>query len=629
MKTSKHSSNSFSMFLKTSLVLLVFKVNTIKDNPELVTAATVDDVLSQLSTLTDQQEQSTYSGELEVVTSTLEVIATIDYTNITLTETQNTAFLETTSNLLDPKNAESWQAIDEQSFKPGESSGASKVLDVVSYYTDAISKSLDESELNRTINVSNIVLQVRKLNNSKDIVFPSTDEFENISAALDLSQASLKGSTKYSAVVYKNLTGVLSTNASFGSQELELGSSVMSVKLNQWKNVTGFKITVTFQHFQTRQLLATCSYRNESRSVWERDGCRVMHSNSSETICECDHLTNFAILMSPWTENNVDTEAIRILSIAGCSVSMLCLVVTVLTHLFYWRYVKSDRVKILMNLCIALLVSYGVFLGGVDRTSNQDVCTTIAVLLQYIYLVVFFLMLAEGIEISVVVLYVFTTKSRLKWILPSAWLFPALIVGISLAATQTKGYGNEKSCWLSIDDGVIWAFVGPALLIILVNFILIVLVMKAIFKTKNLSQKSNKERTIAGVRCLCVLLPLVGCTWVIGIFYVNEDMAWIQYVFAICNGLQGMAIFIFHCALNTQIRNAFNRKQKYSQSASTTRSTSNPLLIPRAKPNLSSTDLYLSTSYGESIHQRRRRNEDRRNDNLEMKQYSYTLDYFD
>ena len=51
----------------------------------------------------------------------------------------------------------------------------------------------------------------------------------------------------------------------------------------------------------------------------------------------------------------------------------------------------------------------------------QALCTAMAVLLQYIYLVVFFLMLAEGIEIGITVLYVFVTKSRLKWILPAAW----------------------------------------------------------------------------------------------------------------------------------------------------------------------------------------------------------------
>ena len=39
--------------------------------------------------------------------------------------------------------------------------------------------------------------------------------------------------------------------------------------------------------------------------------------------------------------------------------------------LFYCRYLKSDRVVILINLCLALTVSYIIFLSGVDRTENK------------------------------------------------------------------------------------------------------------------------------------------------------------------------------------------------------------------------------------------------------------------
>jgi len=45
---------------------------------------------------------------------------------------------------------------------------------------------------------------------------------------------------------------------------------------------------------------------------------------------------------------------------------------------------------------------------------------------------------------------------------------PVILVGIS-AAIRPGGYGNEKNCWISTEDGLIWAFVGPVLLIILVK----------------------------------------------------------------------------------------------------------------------------------------------------------------
>jgi hypothetical protein len=46
---------------------------------------------------------------------------------------------------------------------------------------------------------------------------------------------------------------------------------------------------------------------------------------------------------------------------------------------------------------------------------------------------------------------------------------PLLIVVVSLGATQGEGYGTESSCWLSVENKVIWAFVGPAFLVILVG----------------------------------------------------------------------------------------------------------------------------------------------------------------
>jgi len=55
----------------------------------------------------------------------------------------------------------------------------------------------------------------------------------------------------------------------------------------------------------------------------------------------------------------------------------------------------------------------------------------------------------------------------------------------------------------------------------------------------------DKENTIVhrtSLRSLCVLVPLMGVSWVLGIFYVSEDLFFIQYFFAICNGLQVIVV---------------------------------------------------------------------------------------
>ena len=42
-------------------------------------------------------------------------------------------------------------------------------------------------------------------------------------------------------------------------------------------------------------------------------------------------------------------------------------------------------------------------------------------------------------------------------------------MAISLGATQADGYGSSENCWLDVPSGLIWAFIAPAILIILVS----------------------------------------------------------------------------------------------------------------------------------------------------------------
>ncbi|XP_053392668.1 sushi, von Willebrand factor type A, EGF and pentraxin domain-containing protein 1-like isoform X2 [Mercenaria mercenaria] len=580
------------------------QIEAIKENPseEVVTEA-----LDKLNNVTKptEVEGGIYSGEIEKVTSILDNIAAISLST-EVTNSQAEAFLSTTSNLLDTSNTESWKTLSQEAEggakETHKTDGAAKILDVVSRYSDAVTASLKNSsnQTTTTVAVKNLVLHVTKIDDkSNGVTFPSKSESKiyNMTSSFHVPKQSLKGVKHVSSVLYKNLTGILpSRTISDGQEEkdnkLKINSAVVSVKIQNWEqNKDTFHINLTLGHFQGKFNNPLCNFWNESETAWDRKGCNFTPSSSSETVCECNHLTNFAILMSPWEEENVDTKAIDIISTVGCSISLAALLITIIAHIALWRYVKSDRVVILIHLSISLVISYAIFLGGVDRTENKDACTAVAVLLQYIYLVVFFLMLAEGIEISVTVLYVFTTASRLKWLLPAAWLIPAVIVGISLGATQLQGYGNEQFCWLSVEGGLIWAFVAPALTIIVVNFVLLILILRAAFGASTLAQKSKTEKTKAGVKCLCVLLPLMGCTWVIGIFYVNKDMAWIQYVFAVCNSLQGLVIFLFHCALNKQIRLAIERRrQKYASSMLSTVSSTKRFSMPRASTTSSVSD---------------------------------------
>ena len=42
--------------------------------------------------------------------------------------------------------------------------------------------------------------------------------------------------------------------------------------------------------------------RNGGHGHWSTDGCNLKSGNQTHSICECTHMTNFAILMSPYVE---------------------------------------------------------------------------------------------------------------------------------------------------------------------------------------------------------------------------------------------------------------------------------------------------------------------------------------
>ncbi|XP_052282056.1 adhesion G protein-coupled receptor L1-like [Dreissena polymorpha] len=445
-----------------------------------------------------------------------------------------------------------------------------KVLNVVDKYTDVLKNTLgNNSESSKTISSDNMVVHVSMVNTTSDeLKFPDKPPLR-IKSSVILPKASVTGSKTIAAVVYRNLSGIISSKLKNVSNST-INSEVVTVTLDKWENTTNFVIDITMEYAQNLNSAPICSFWNASIFSWDTTGCRVMSSNHLSATCRCTHLTNFAILMSPFIQSSANSKDLDIISIVGCSISLAGLTLTITFHIVLWKFVSKRRVVVLLNLSVALIIAYVMFIGGIDRTENKIVCTTLASLLHYIYLVVFSLMLVEGIDVAVSILIVFKTQSKLKWMLTAAWVVPAVIVGITLGVTKTKGYGNEISCWLTIKGGVIWAFVGPALLVVLVNFIILVIVIRTILGSYTMAKKSTVERSKSAVWCLLALLPLMGLTWVLGVFYLDESFAWVQYVFAVCNSLQGLVIFMFHCAFNKTLWKAYKTKKQKSSYATST-----------------------------------------------------------
>ncbi|VTJ53868.1 Hypothetical predicted protein [Marmota monax] len=102
----------------------------------------------------------------------------------------------------------------------------------------------------------------------------------------------------------------------------------------------------------------------------------------------------------------------------------------------------------------------------------QVLCAVIAGALHYLYLAAFTWMLLEGLFLfltarNLTVVNYSSVNKLMKWLrFPVGYGVPAVIVAIS-AASRPHLYGTPARCWLRLDQGFIWGFLGPVCAIIL------------------------------------------------------------------------------------------------------------------------------------------------------------------
>ncbi|XP_049601406.1 adhesion G protein-coupled receptor E5 isoform X2 [Syngnathus scovelli] len=313
-------------------------------------------------------------------------------------------------------------------------------------------------------------------------------------------------------------------------------------------------VMLTFSHLtQVNGYRHECVFWNTSQGSWSTDGCKAVKSNSEVTVCSCNHLSTFAVLMALY-----DVEAtfeLQMVTWVGLSLSLICLLICILTFSLI-RSIQSPRTTIHLHLCISLFVAAFIFLVGISRTENQTTCAVIAGFLHFFFLAAFCWMCLEGVQLFRMVIFVFNTNFPTVYMMLGGYGVPAVIVVIS-AMVNHKGYGTQRYCWLNVD--FIWSFLGPACVIIAINiFFFLITVWKLAQKFSSLNPDLNtlqkiKAFTITAVAQLCVL----GTTWIFGCFQFEESTMVMSYLFTIFASLQGLMLFVMHCLFSKQVRDEY------------------------------------------------------------------------
>ncbi|XP_038046272.1 adhesion G protein-coupled receptor E3-like isoform X2 [Patiria miniata] len=307
--------------------------------------------------------------------------------------------------------------------------------------------------------------------------------------------------------------------------------------------------------------------------------------------CYCNHTTNYAILMrivplenkpaKPTdTVSNVSNKILDVLTIIGCIISIMALLMALAFFIFFkHNTLDTERILIHRNLMGALLVAMVTFMIGLYLTNELIPCKIVAVLQHYLYLAVFCWMLVEGIHLYRLIVTVYGSEKQMaKVYYCIGWVLPMVIVAISAGVKWTDYGVPDQVCWLNPVNGLIWAFVGPACAIMLVNFVVLALVIKTTVMASKVCSQDSLTKVKTGLRSSLVLLPMLGITWTIGV--ITHIHTIFEYIFVIMNSFQGLWLVIVCCLLNGEVRHAFHlsiKKQlgKYTGTVDVTSSTSN------------------------------------------------------
>ncbi|XP_078811035.1 brain-specific angiogenesis inhibitor 2 isoform X18 [Oryzias latipes] len=291
---------------------------------------------------------------------------------------------------------------------------------------------------------------------------------------------------------------------------------------------------------------------------WATEGCQTLASNTVHTKCRCSRISSYAVLAQQAKDPDMGpTSMPSVPLMVGCGVSCTALLILLLIYAAFWRYIRSERSIILVNFCFSILASNLLILAGQSQTISKGLCAVTAAFLHFFFLASFCWVLTEAWQSYLAVIG--KTRSRIirKRFLCLGWGLPALVVAVSVGFTRARGYGTASYCWLSLEGGLLYAFVGPAAVIVLVNMLIGIVVFNKLMSRDGISDKSKKHRAGASLWSSCVVLPLLALTWMSAVLAITDRRSTLfQVLFAVFDSVQGFVIITVHCAMRREVQDA-------------------------------------------------------------------------
>nr|XP_016943229.1 latrophilin Cirl isoform X3 [Drosophila suzukii] len=520
--------------------------------------------------------------------------------------------VKTGSNLLDESQLSSWLDLNPED----QMRVATSLLTGLEYNAFLLADTIIR-ERSVVQKVKNILLSVRVLETKtiqSSVVFPDSDQWPLSSDRIELPRAALIDNSEGGLVrivfaafdrlesilkpsydhfdlkssrSYVRNTAILSNDSDANAGEIQqrlriLNSKVISASLGKGRHIQlSQPITLTLKHLKTENVTnPTCVFWNYIDHAWSANGCSLESTNRTHSVCKCNHLTNFAILMDVVDEHQHSLFTMfdgnmRIFIYISIAICVVFIVIALLTlKLFNGVFVKSARTSIYTSIYLCLLAIELLFLLGIEQTETSIFCGFITIFLHCA-------ILSGTAWFCYEAFHSYSTLTSDELLLevdqtPKVNCYYLLSYGLSLSVVaislviDPSTYTQNDYCVLMEANALFYATFVIPVLIFFVAAIGYTFLSWIIMCRKSRTGLKTKEHTrLASVRfdirCSFVFLLLLSAVWCSAYFYLrgakmDEDTADVYgYSFICFNTLLGLYIFVFHCIQNEKIRREYRK----------------------------------------------------------------------
>ncbi|XP_062395877.1 uncharacterized protein LOC134084657 isoform X2 [Sardina pilchardus] len=345
-------------------------------------------------------------------------------------------------------------------------------------------------------------------------------------------------------------------------------SPVFSASLPKTANkILTQPVNFTLRHLKTLDPKGVLSCVTWNGSAWVVDGCDVTQTNTTHTVCTCVHFSTFALIMQ--VERPPETDKwMKLLNRIAVSIGLVFLALAVMAFCFCrWKVNVNNTAR--LNLCISLFLAQLLFLLVQEFIHlirpHKIVCVVLSGILHYLFLSSFVWMSIEAVLLLLAVLslrYV-QKKVGLLWGYLCLIGYGVPLAGIAVSAgIMPDGYGSDR-CWIKLEKGFVWSFLGPVSVILGVN-ILIFIIICIVVRNVTLSTMNGTTSQIKAIKVVVLKtvaqLFIIGGPWVLGFFVQGNKV--LELIFHVVNSQQGTVIFLIHCVLNQEVREQFSKACK-------------------------------------------------------------------